>query len=75
MQFPKNFIRATEKFRAVKLIAGAMASAIIEGREGQMGAAAIVEDDAEEETVKPAPKKRRTTKKADEAPAESADAE
>ncbi len=64
-----------DAIRAVKLIAGAMASAIIEGREGQMGAAAIVEDDAEEAQEKPAPKKRRTTKKADEAPAESTDAE
>ena len=37
--------------RAVKLIAGAMADAIIEGREGQMGAAAMNEDiEAEEET-------------------------
>ncbi len=61
-----------DAIRAVKLIAGAMASAIIEGREGQMGAAAIVEDDAEEATE--APKKRRT-KKAEEAPAEQADAE
>ena len=58
-----------DAIRAVKLIAGAMASAIIEGREGQMGAAAIVEDDAETEE-KVAPKKRRTTKKADEASAE-----
>ena len=63
-----------DAIRAVKLIAGAMASAIIEGREGQMGAAAIVEDDADEAQEK-APKKRRTTKKADEAPAESTDAE
>ena len=39
-----------DAIRAVKLIAGAMASAIIEGREGQMGAAAIVED-AEETTA------------------------
>ena len=61
-----------DAIRAVKLIAGAMASAIIEGREGQMGAAAIVEDDAEETAE--APKKRRT-KKAEEAPAEQADAE
>ncbi len=35
-----------DAIRAVKLIAGAMADAIIEGREGQMGAAVI--DDAEE---------------------------
>ena len=62
-----------DAIRAVKLIAGAMASAIIEGREGQMGAAAIVEDDTDE--AEKAPKKKRTTKKADEAPAESADAE
>jgi small subunit ribosomal protein S2 len=38
-----------DAIRAVKLIAGAMADAIIEGREGQMGAAAI-EDEAEEAT-------------------------
>ena len=61
-----------DALRAVKLIAGAMASAIIEGKEGQMGAAAIVEDAEEEPAEKPAPKKRRTTKKADEAPAEEA---
>ena len=36
-----------DAIRAVKLIAGAMADAIIEGREGQMGAAAV-EDDADE---------------------------
>ena len=36
-----------DAIRTVKLIAGAMADAIIEGREGQMGAAAV-EDDAEE---------------------------
>ena len=52
-----------DAIRAVKLIAGAMASAVIEGREGQMGAAAVIEDDAE--TTEEAPKKRRTTKKAD----------
>ena len=63
-----------DAIRAVKLIAGAMASAVIEGREGQMGAAAIVEDDAETEE-KPAPKKRRTTKKADAEEAPQADAE
>ena len=40
-----------DAIRAVKLIAGAMADAIIEGREGQMGAAAMNEDiEAEEET-------------------------
>ncbi len=40
-----------DAIRAVKLIAGAMADAIIEGREGQMGAAEINEDadEAEEE--------------------------
>ena len=38
-----------DAIRAVKLITGAMASAIIEGREGQMGAAAVVEDEAEAE--------------------------
>ena len=32
-----------DAIRAVKLIAGAMASAVIEGREGQMGAAAVEE--------------------------------
>ena len=42
-----------DAIRAVKLIAGAMADAIIEGREGQMGAAAVDEDaeEAEEEEV------------------------
>lgn len=40
-----------DAIRAVKLIAGAMADAIIEGREGQMGAAAMNEDiESEEET-------------------------
>ena len=38
-----------DAIRAVKLITGAMANAIIEGREGQMGAAAVVEDEAEAE--------------------------
>ena len=38
-----------DAIRAVKLITGAMASAIIEGREGQMGAAAVVEDETEAE--------------------------
>ncbi|MDO5124212.1 MAG: 30S ribosomal protein S2 [Eubacteriales bacterium] len=38
-----------DAIRAVKLIAGAMASAVIEGREGQMGAAAV-EEEAEAET-------------------------
>ena len=38
-----------DAIRAVKLITGAMASAIIEGREGQMGAAAVVEEEAEAE--------------------------
>ena len=33
--------------RAVKLIAGAMANAVIEGREGRMGAAAVEEETAE----------------------------
>jgi len=36
-----------DAIRAVKLIAGAMANAVIEGKEGQMGAAAA-EDTAEE---------------------------
>ena len=36
-----------DAIRAVKLIAGAMADAIIEGREGQMGAAAKEEAEAE----------------------------
>ena len=41
-----------DAIRAVKLIAGAMASAIIEGREGQMGAAAVeVEADEAEEAA------------------------
>jgi small subunit ribosomal protein S2 len=38
-----------DAIRAVKLIAGAMADAVIEGREGQTGAAEITED-AEETT-------------------------
>jgi small subunit ribosomal protein S2 len=38
-----------DAIRAVKLIAGAMADAIIEGREGQMGAAAMNEDIESEE--------------------------
>ena len=37
-----------DAIRAVKLIAGAMADAIIEGREGQMGAAAVEEEEAAE---------------------------
>ena len=36
-----------DAIRAVKLIAGAMANAIIEGREGQMGAAAVAEETEE----------------------------
>ena len=35
------------QLRAVKLIAGAMANAVIEGREGRMGAAAVEEETAE----------------------------
>ena len=46
-----------DAIRAVKLIASAMADAVIEGREGQMGAAARQEeaDEAEdtEETAEP----------------------
>lgn len=38
-----------DAIRAVKLIAGAMADAVIEGREGQMGAAEVVEEAAAEE--------------------------
>ena len=38
-----------DALRAVKLIAGAMADAVIEGREGQMGAAEVVEEEAAEE--------------------------
>ena len=38
-----------DAIRAVKLIAGAMADAVIEGREGQMGAAAV--EETEEETA------------------------
>ena len=34
-----------DAIRAVKLIAGAMADAVIEGREGQMGAAEVVEEE------------------------------
>ena len=37
-----------DAIRAVKLIAGAMANAIIEGREGQMGAAAVEEEETAE---------------------------
>ncbi len=37
-----------DAIRAVKLIASAMADAVIEGREGQMGAAARQEPEAEE---------------------------
>ncbi len=37
-----------DAIRAVKLIAGAMADAIIEGKEGQMGVAAVEEETAEE---------------------------
>ena len=39
-----------DAIRAVKLISGAMANAIIEGKEGQMGAAAV-EEPAEEDVV------------------------
>ena len=38
-----------DAIRAVKLIAGAMADAVIEGREGQMGAAEVVEEEGAEE--------------------------
>ena len=38
-----------DAIRAVKLIAGAMADAVIEGREGQMGAAEVVEEEAAED--------------------------
>ena len=38
-----------DAIRAVKLITGAMADAVIEGREGQMGAAEVVEEEAAEE--------------------------
>ena len=38
-----------DAIRAVKLIAGAMADAVIEGREGQMGAAEVVEEESAEE--------------------------
>ena len=41
-----------DAIRAVKLIAGAMANAIIEGKEGQMGAAAA--EEPEEETAEEA---------------------
>ena len=42
-----------DAIRAVKLIAGAMANALIEGKEGQMGAAAakIEEEDGAEEAA------------------------
>ena len=39
-----------DAIRAVKLIAGAMADAVIEGREGQMGAAEVSEEEPAEET-------------------------
>ena len=39
-----------DAIRAVKLISGAMANAIIEGKEGQMGAAAVEADDEAEAT-------------------------
>ncbi|MBE6834844.1 MAG: 30S ribosomal protein S2 [Ruminococcaceae bacterium] len=39
-----------DAIRAVKLIAGAMADAVIEGRQGQAGAAAVEEAPADEET-------------------------
>ena len=39
-----------DAIRAVKLIAGAMADAVIEGREGQMGAAEVTEEEPAEET-------------------------
>ncbi|MGN1132643.1 MAG: 30S ribosomal protein S2 [Ruminococcus sp.] len=39
-----------DAIRAVKLIAGAMADAVIEGREGQMGAAEVNEEEPAEET-------------------------
>ena len=38
-----------DAIRAVKLISGAMADAVIEGREGQMGAAEVVEEETAEE--------------------------
>ena len=40
-----------DAIRAVKLIAGAMADAVIEGREGRMGAAAAETAEAEEEAA------------------------
>ena len=40
-----------DAIRAVKLIAGAMADAIIEGKEGQMGAAAAVEPETQTDIV------------------------
>ena len=40
-----------DAIRAVKLIAGAMANALIEGREGQMGAAAVAEEAEAEEAA------------------------
>ena len=39
-----------DAIRAVKLIAGAMANAVIEGREGQMGAAEVTEEEPAVET-------------------------
>ncbi len=40
-----------DAIRAVKLIAGAIADAIIEGKEGQMGAAAVETEEEKEETA------------------------
>ncbi len=40
-----------DAIRAVKLIAGAMADAVIEGREGRMGAAAVEEEEEAEEAA------------------------
>ena len=40
-----------DAIRAVKLISGAMANAIIEGKEGQMGAAAVETEEAEAEDI------------------------
>ena len=40
-----------DAIRAVKLISGAMANAIIEGKEGQMGAAAVEEEPKAEDIV------------------------
>ena len=64
-----------DAIRAVKLIAGAMADAVIEGRQGEQvtAEASVVEEAVVEEVKEEAPVKkttRKTAKKVEEAPAE-----